>query len=291
VPGTHVELYDGENYTGQFYQALSYVTHYQEFTPYVVNLTAFNDKASSAAVYNQSTRPMYAELHEDYNGSSGNHYIYIVLPPMLGDSYYGVAFPKLKDVNINANCSIFCTNSNNRLSSVKVFWANLLSFSPPFDNLVNTNIIIDSPSDPPYRSLQKSISTSAWDAGASSLNEPFGNGDFIEFQIDALNTDYVVGASFVHDSNPSYESVDFGVHVAAGGGGVLKLVRAGSVVTGGASSYSLNDVITIKRVNPYIYFYKNSTYMGKISCSTQTMYFDCAIYSPGAYIRKIDFGF
>ena len=113
VPGSELIFYEHPNYGGSSYSILNSSQTYQESLGYTVNLTSFNDKASSMRMTNESTRYMLVSVYQDYNRGGKTHQF--IINPRNGSNYYGFIPHNLGDWKLCGD--IFCTNMDDKIST------------------------------------------------------------------------------------------------------------------------------------------------------------------------------
>ncbi len=300
IGNSYIYLYEDKYYQGSPYMVLinNGIYEHEEFEHYQHNVGWFNDKASSYRVRNGTTRTMQVSFWQHDN--EGGHVIGHIIPARQGATTYSAVNADLYQMKLNPGCWIFCDKWEDKISSVSYSWfrgddINWVGNPISFTDVVNLNILTDYPyeyiwpySNKRYLSLQKSIATNGWNAGAASAylaGETYG----LEYQIESLDTDIMFGLSEVNTGGPSWNTIDYNVYISDYRGDVIQIWQRGVQKATYPYQYNIGDVITVANHASagFVGFYHNDNFMYSLPTAGNALYMDCAVYSGNSVIRKI----
>ncbi len=293
--GAGITLYEDIYGGGVSYDVLanSGIDDFQEYEVYTINLSSFDDRASSIVARNATTRHMIVSAYEHPN--AGGHALSFDLLPRNGSIVDQIFLTNLTKNKLKPRCWLFCKNWNDRISSVGVAWTRpAWLLSPPiFINGQNVNVILDNPIEYEYPgsldiafySLVKTTNSNWWNSGASSFYNvgPYG----AEFQIDSRNTDIMFGLSPTNYGGVGWNTIKYNVYVSKFRGNVVQIWQNGIYKFSYPYSYNVGDVINVQRLNSTVNFYHNNRFIGSLTNNGSLLFIDTSIYTAGATIRKV----
>jgi hypothetical protein len=133
--------------------------------------------------------------------------------------------------------------------------------------------------------LSKTAGTSAWDAGAVSVETLAGDG-YVEFAVGAVGDRLAAGLSN-GDGGQDFADIDFAIRLGAGG--AVQVVEAGTLV-GSFGSFAAGDRFRVEAESGVVTYSRSGAPPFYTSAVTPTfpLAVDTAFHTPGAAISDVD---
>jgi hypothetical protein len=134
--------------------------------------------------------------------------------------------------------------------------------------------------------LSKTAGTSAWDAGAVSVETLAADG-YVEFTVGAVGERVAVGLSN-GDGGQSFADIDFAIRLGAGG--AVQVVEAGTV-RGSFGSFVPGDRFRVEAENGLVTYSRSGEgpfYTSTVGPAVPPLEVDTAFYTPGATISDVE---
>ncbi|HEY8141606.1 MAG TPA: hypothetical protein VIG06_03005, partial [Kofleriaceae bacterium] len=134
--------------------------------------------------------------------------------------------------------------------------------------------------------LTKSASTSAWDAGAVSL-ETLASDGYVEFTVGAVGERLAAGLSN-GDGGQSFADIDFAIRLGAGG--AVQVVESG-ILRGSFGSFAPGDRFRVEADNGLVTYSRSGEapfYTSTDGPAVPPLVVDTAFYTPGATLSDVE---